>query len=114
MEKYVWEGSPSQKTLAEILGQMVNTADATRPNYLQPLEGSLVSIENIGVVQPVQHYRAATTVLHNQGMFWWNLNNLLPQYLNNLRLLIFSGENEEIVEDYGRAVRTLFNLPQRT
>lgn len=67
MEKYIWEGSPSHSTLTEIIAKVAKNSTAPKPAYLEPLEGSIVTSENIGIVKPVQQYRNSTTTLHNQG-----------------------------------------------
>jgi hypothetical protein len=67
MEKYIWEGSESQRALTDILAKVAENLKVTKPEYLEPLEGSIISVENIGVVKPVQKYRNSTTTLHNQG-----------------------------------------------
>jgi len=85
MEKYVWEGSTSQKNLAQILGEIVKSP-TPKPSYLEPLKEKIVSEENIAVVEPVKHYRESTLAIHNKG------------------------ESIESVEEYGQSVRKLFNL----
>lgn len=107
MEKYVWEGSVSEKNLAEILSKILKTPIREKPEYLQLLQGDTVSVDNIRDMKPVEQYKNATTVLHNEGMDEFLLGVIFTNEWTNF----CSGENGNIVEDYGKTVRNLFNLP---
>jgi len=87
MEKYIWEGSISEQSLTKLLALVMENPAVKAPDCLQVLKGSIVSTENIVVVEPVQRYRSSTLKIHNRG------------------------EDVETLEEYGKAVRDLFNLP---
>jgi small subunit ribosomal protein S35 len=88
MEKYIWEGSLSHQSVTKLVASVLGNPEVKSPECMEVLKGSIVSTENIGVVEPVQRYRNSTLKIHNRG------------------------EDKEVLEEYGRSVRDLFNLPQ--
>ncbi len=52
MEKYIWDGSVSQKTVDKILGQ------------------SHKAEESAALAPTIEQYRNAVTTLHNEGIYY--------------------------------------------